>query len=290
MKIQSIDFARLGEPAEQKKLYEASAEYGFFALTNHGIDPKLQQQFMEQMQWYFKLPLAEKLANERTEQNPFGFYNKELTKNLLDLKEVFDISLSEDTLWPSNPTFKQVTSAWSERCHNVAMGLLEHLFACLDLAAPTHAFSDHSSFLRLNYYARFDGTDPGNQFGVSHHTDAGALTLLLQDNIESLQFSHEGAWHTAPASPEYLFVNLGDMLQVWSNDTFQAPLHRVLTNSTSERFSAPYFLNPSYDSRIAPLIGSPVYRTISWREFRSGRAAGDYADLGEEIQIAHYRH
>jgi len=33
----------------------------------------------------------------------------------------------------------------------------------------------------------------------------------------------------------------------------------------------------------------PRYRRISWREFRGLRAAGDYADIGEEIQIHHYR-
>jgi len=32
-----------------------------------------------------------------------------------------------------------------------------------------------------------------------------------------------------------------------------------------------------------------AYRRIQWREFRSLRAAGDYADIGEEVQIHHYR-
>lgn len=30
-------------------------------------------------------------------------------------------------------------------------------------------------------------------------------------------------------------------------------------------------------------------RPISWREYRSHRFAGDYAQLGEEVQIEHYR-
>jgi hypothetical protein len=32
----------------------------------------------------------------------------------------------------------------------------------------------------------------------------------------------------------------------------------------------------------------PRYRPINWGEFRARRAAGDYADLGEEVQLAHY--
>jgi hypothetical protein len=31
------------------------------------------------------------------------------------------------------------------------------------------------------------------------------------------------------------------------------------------------------------------YRRIHWREFRALRAAGDYADIGEEVQISRYR-
>ena len=30
------------------------------------------------------------------------------------------------------------------------------------------------------------------------------------------------------------------------------------------------------------------YRAINWAEFRARRAAGDYADLGEEVQLTHY--
>jgi hypothetical protein len=38
-------------------------------------------------------------------------------------------------------------------------------------------------------------------------------------------------------------------------------------------------------------VGADVparYRAINWGEFRALRAAGDYADQGEEVQIDHY--
>ena len=34
---------------------------------------------------------------------------------------------------------------------------------------------------------------------------------------------------------------------------------------------------------------APRYRPIRWSEFREGRARGDYADYGHEIQISDYR-
>ncbi len=66
-------------------------------------------------------------------------------------------------------------------------------------------------------------------------------------------------------------------------------------NKQHSRYSAPFFLNPSYNTVYAPLPGalggsSPHYRPINWGEFRAGRAAGDYADVGEEIQISDFRY
>ena len=283
-----IDLSRLNQSTEQAKLDEVCRTHGFFGLANHGIDPTLQKRFALEMQRYFDQPILAKLKHERTEKIAFGFYNKELTKNRLDQKEIFDISLSEKTLWPSDAEFVAVTSDWSQACHKVAVALLEHLFDCLGFRPYEDCFTDHTSFLRLNYYPHYEAQD--QQFGVSHHTDAGVLTLLLQEQIASLQFKIDGEWHTVPASPEHLLVNLGDMLQVWSNDTYRAPLHRVITNAEADRYSAPYFLNPAYKANVHPLVGeTPLYRTINWQEFRAGRAAGDYANIGEEIQISHYR-
>lgn len=289
MKPVIIDFSRLGEPEERARLDEVCRTHGFFALSNHGISRALQERFAAEMARYFAQPILAKLKNERTEDIAFGFYNKELTKNRLDHKEIFDISLSETTLWPSDAEFMAVNSDWAQACHQVAVQLLEHLFDCLGYRPEQNCFDQHTSFLRLNYYPSHEAKDD-QEFGVSHHTDAGALTLLLQEHVASLQFEVDGDWHTVPASPDLLLVNLGDMLQVWSNDTYVAPLHRVLTNANSDRYSAPYFLNPDYQADVTPLVGDkPLYRTINWQEFRSGRAAGDYADIGEEIQISHFR-
>jgi len=81
---------------------------------------------------------------------------------------------------------------------------------------------------------------------------------------------------------------------VWSNDRYVAPLHRAITNPAEDRFSVPFFFNPSYATNYAPLSSAvdarhpPRYRPINWREFRSRRAAGDYANAGEYAQISQY--
>jgi len=86
-----------------------------------------------------------------------------------------------------------------------------------------------------------------------------------------------------------LLVNIGDILQVWSNDKYLAPVHRVQTNNLQERYSMPFFLNPSYGTNYAPVDGQPKYKTINWGEFRARRSEGDYSDQGKEVQISDYR-
>ena len=54
--------------------------------------------------------------------------------------------------------------------------------------------------------------------------------------------------------------------------------------------SAAFFLNPKYETDVVPLSKTNQrFRSLNWGDFRSKRSAGDYADLGEEIQIDHFR-
>ena len=84
-------------------------------------------------------------------------------------------------------------------------------------------------------------------------------------------------------------------MQVWSNDIYQAAIHRVLAMEQTDRYSIPFFFNPTADTSVSPLPSvvsdeRPArYKTINWSEFRGKRTDGDYADYGPEVQIAQYR-
>jgi isopenicillin N synthase-like dioxygenase len=81
------------------------------------------------------------------------------------------------------------------------------------------------------------------------------------------------------------------MMQVYSNDRYIAPLHRVLANRQTSRYSAAFFFNPPYSTDCMPLptLGLPVYNKVNWGDFRRRRFEGDYLDLGKEVQIAQFR-
>ena len=136
---------------------------------------------------------------------------------------------------------------------------------------------------------------PIADLGVHHHTDAGALTVLLQDDVGGLQVFKDELWHNVPPVPGAFVINTGDMMQVWSNDIYRAAVHRVLAMDSKDRFSIPFFFNPTAETRVSPLPSVVTedrparYRMIEWADFRGKRTDGDYADYGPEVQIAQYR-
>lgn len=287
-----------------EQLDQACADWGVFQVSNHGIEPHLTTALQEASRAFFGQSAPAKQSVSRTEHNAFGFYDRELTKNLRDRKEIFDFAPLESTPWPAFPPgFRKSLEDHALACHALAQRILA--LCCENLSTASTALRDHfqpqhSSFLRLNHYpvddqvVDSDAPIAGN-LGISQHTDAGALTVLLQDEVSGLQVLHDGTWLDVPPVANCLTVNLGDMLQVWSNDRYQAPLHRVRASEQVDRFSAAYFFNPEYDCIVEPLplLVSPAlparYRPVHWGEFRQQRARGDYADYGEEVQITHYR-
>lgn len=241
---------------------------------------------------------ATKKKLERERDQPWGFYDRELAKNSRDRKEIFDFSPRESAPWPETlPGFRDTLERYVEQVQRLSMRLLGLITTSLECEHEgiTRCFaSDHSSFCRLNYYPCEEPADavidvPLAELGISEHTDAGALTVLLQDQHAGLQVFRDKTWHTVPPLAGAFTINVGDMMQVWSNDAYCAPLHRVLASVEASRYSIAYFLNPSYDAIIDPCAAEPNYRSVLWREFRDLRAQGDYSDYGEEVQISHYR-
>lgn len=309
--IPVISIAKLERRGTLRALDAACSEWGFFQVVDHGLDDALIGTLHRQMRAFFAQPQVAKRAISRTAENPWGFFDRELTKNTRDWKQIYDYGPPDGGAllpqWPAAlPAFRPVVEAFYGACETLALRLLGAVAVNLGMA-PGHlasAFAPaHTSFLRLNYYppcpnpARPAGlaTPVAGHLGINHHTDAGALTVLLQDTQPGLEVYRRGVWHLVEPLRGALVINIGDIVQVWSNDRYEAALHRVIASTAAERFSAPFFLNPAYSAAYAPLPTTvdaarpPAYRPIVWGEFRALRAAGDYADLGEEVQISHYR-
>ncbi|GMI14698.1 hypothetical protein TrLO_g12512 [Triparma laevis f. longispina] len=298
---------------------------------NHGIPQCKIDEFDRMVRAFFDLEVEKKLKIRRTEGNSRGFAHDELTKRTPDLKELYDYGHSN----PDDPTHKcvdginqlpdeedlpgfcEAISEYYAECSKVSACLLRAIAKSLGLDpnAFDESFGDtHTSYLRLNKYPVKEGVElwsdnhsnpdelSSNEklLGVNRHFDAGALTVLRQDDqVSSLQVNvnaHKSSKpHWVDVSPvkDALTINVGDMIQVLTNDEYKAPEHRVLASRNKVRYSAPFFYNPSFTAKIAPQTsgeGEMKYKELSWLHFRLSRFAGDHADTGKkDIQIADYR-
>lgn len=311
-----IDIAGLRSEASAPVLDAISAacrEWGFFQIVNHGIANDLIEAVWRQTRRFFAAPSPLKRSILRSRDNPWGFYNNELTKNQRDRKEVFDFTsegvdpiYKSENRWPDlDGGFRATMLAYLTACTGLSLRLLAAFCSGLGLPADClrkYFVPEHTGFVRLNLYPVADpmaGAEvdhlPLADLGVHHHTDAGALTVLLQDDTGGLQVYHDGCWHDIAPVPGALVINTGDMMQVWSNDLYRAATHRVLAMHNRDRYSVPFFFNPAANSRVSPLPAvvsaerPRAYRTIDWAAFRARRTEGDYADYGSEVQIAQFR-
>ena len=297
-----------------RAIADACCEWGFFQVINHGIADDIVDDMWAQTRSFFGWPQAEKEALMRTRENPWGYYNNELTKNQRDKKEVFDFTVDgrdpvyeAENRWPRGRVdFRHAMRRYRDACADLSLTLLEAMCSGLGLEPQflnEHFSPSHTGFIRLNYYPVRDPLAGRSDvqhletadLGVHHHTDAGALTVLLQDDVGGLQVFNNDRWHDVEPEPGAFVINTGDMMQVWSNDRYRAAIHRVLAMQEVDRYSIPFFYDPDAGTEVRPLPSvvtdeSPaLYRSVNWSDFRYKRTDGDYADYGTEVQISQYR-
>jgi isopenicillin N synthase-like dioxygenase len=180
----------------------------------------------------------------------------------------------------------------------LAFRLLELIALSLNLPAKRFNvfFEEQTTFIRLNHYPPCPYPDLA--LGVGRHKDAGALTVLYQDSTSGLDVKRksDGNWVRVKPIPNSFIINVGDIIQVWSNDKYESAEHRVSVNSSKDRFSIPFFFNPASHTNVKPLEElvdekNPArYDEYNWGEFFKTRKDSNYKKLeAENIQITHFK-
>ncbi|HEY0438316.1 MAG TPA: 2-oxoglutarate and iron-dependent oxygenase domain-containing protein, partial [Phenylobacterium sp.] len=115
-----------GAPAEvEAAVAQACSEWGFFHLVGHGLEPALIERTLDEARAFFAAPAEAKRALARNRDNPWGYNDRELTKQRRDKKQIFDIGpdaaalkvegdvFSGQTPWPDwQPGLKPAMRAW----------------------------------------------------------------------------------------------------------------------------------------------------------------------------------
>ncbi|KAF4346258.1 hypothetical protein F8388_022718 [Cannabis sativa] len=301
-----------------KEIGDACRKWGFFQVINHGVSPESRRKIESAAREFFAWPQEEKMRVKRDEVRVLGYYDTEHTKNVRDWKEVFDFVVEDPTIvpasvdaddqrvttwhnqWPDqNPhVLREACEEYGREVEKLSIKLMELIAISLGLQANrfNDFFKDQTSFIRLNHYPPCP--NPHLALGVGRHKDAGALTILAQDDVGGLEVKRksDGEWIRVKPTPHAFIINVGDIIQVWSNERYESVEHRVMVNSERERFSIPFFLNPAHYTMVKPLEemtddqNPPKYKAYNWGKFFTTRKGSNFRKLDvENIQIYHFK-
>lgn len=250
-----------------QRIDAALCSAGFFGIQGHGVPDAVVGAVFDANRRFFALPQADK---ERCHINgwplkrgfdPIGWQALDLSQPP-DVKESFYLGVEAigPNQWPHEslvPGFNAACTAYSAAMESLARRLMA-LFE-LALALPAghfNRFMQHPTCTtRLLHYPPQPAQSAQGQIGCGAHTDWGALTLLAQDDAGGLQVQAvDGRWLDVPPVPGAFVVNIGDMMQRWTNDRWPSTVHRVINPfSDRDRWSIAYFFDLDAESRIEPL-------------------------------------
>jgi isopenicillin N synthase-like dioxygenase len=274
-------FVQNGSDHERRQvadeIHDACVNIGFFYIERHGVPKTELDASLNWSQKFFSLPPEQKLA-VTAKQNlaKMGYIQvggidpKTNSVTRPDLKERFyfsrDLFAGEvadpaspagQSQWPAAgvlPGFEKAMREQTAKKVALAKSLARAFSLSLELEESFFdKFYDHMGVMHaLNYYPRRESQIPQDSgLGFSPHTDYGSFTIVLQDTNGGLQARNsEGAWIDVPPIPGTFVVNVGDLLQRWTNDVYISSLHRVVNTGTAARSSISFFVYPNPHAEI----------------------------------------
>jgi isopenicillin N synthase-like dioxygenase len=252
------------------ELVEAARHAGFLYVTDHGIARGRTDELVAMATRYFAQPAERKLVDYIGLSQAHRGYVPEGEEVFYggsrDRKEAFDLSFEVPetdpdvragtpmlgaNVWPELPGFRAVVSAYYRDVFGLGRALLRGF--ALGLGLPEGFFdalvTKPPSQLRLVHYPP-SANDNGS--GIAAHTDYELFTILLATAPGLEVVNGDGDWIDAPPLPGAFVVNIGDMMEIFTNGELVATSHRVRT-VTSDRYSFPLFFSCDYHTVVAPL-------------------------------------
>ncbi|KAK4573033.1 hypothetical protein RGQ29_031130 [Quercus rubra] len=260
------------------QIRKASETWGIFQMINHGVPVSAMDKMLEAVQQFHEQPKEEKIKwYSRDLKQPVKYYTN---MNLLVSKAAswrdsisFDFKYGPLNLAALPLACRESVSEYWKHMIELSKTLKELLSEALGLSTDYLANIEcmKPELFLCHYYPACP--EPYLTLGTKKHSDPSSLTILLQDNIGGLQVLHQDNWVNVPPVHGALVVNIGDLLQLITNDKFRSVEHRVPAGRIGPRISAACFLNPSPARKLGPIkeflsdSNPPIYRETHISEY-----------------------
>lgn len=94
--------------------------------------------------------------------------------------------------------------------------------------------------------------EPDLTLGLQSHSDMGAITLLIQDDVGGLQVLKGDTWVNVQPLQDAVLVLLADQTEIITNGKYRSCEHRAITNPDRARLSVATFHDPAKTVKISP--------------------------------------
>ncbi len=257
-KIPKVSFHDLVSADEEVIDYLTNSlnNVGFFIINEHPINQALIKNTFALTEELFNLPfdvkhkyhmpgtngargytpygietaLNEKVADQKEFWHQGSTSNKDLMPNLY-IDELSNFKLLDDLYLEFEKMGNQILHAFT----NFNINYNADISDCA---------TNGNSVLRLIHYPAIEEINPHR---ARAHNDVNLITLLIGGNEAGLEAQDKaGNWIECNCDEDEIICNIGDMLEILSNEKLTSTTHRVVTknNNSRARYSIPFFLHP----------------------------------------------
>ncbi|KAJ0049350.1 hypothetical protein Pint_15215 [Pistacia integerrima] len=279
---------------------EACSTYGFFQIVNHGVPPTLLCRALELSKTFFGYSDEEKLKSSPGSGAPLPAGYSRQPLHSPDKNEYLLMFPPSSTfnVYPENPPeFKEVLEEVFSHLTKTCSLIESIVNECLDL--PPNFLKEYNHDRSWDFMAAlryFPATEAENN-GITEHEDGNCVTFVFQDQVGGLEVKKNDQWIPVTPAQDTIVVNLGDVIQVLSNNKLKSATHRVVRVKGKSRYSYAFFYNLQGDKWVEPLpqfsedIGEPPkYRGFLYKEYQALRMRNKTHPPTKPEDVIHITH